>query len=70
MLGELRGAKLLHGVRGNPAADIDAVAAVIARIGEAAVALGDNLDALEVNPLWVGGSDVEALDALAVWRNP
>jgi acyl-CoA synthetase (NDP forming) len=69
MLGELRGAKLLHGVRGMPAADIDAVAAVIARIGEAAVALGEDLDTLEVNPLWVRGSDVEALDALAVWGN-
>jgi hypothetical protein len=23
---------------------------------------------LEVNPLWVRGSDVEALDALAVWQ--
>jgi succinyl-CoA synthetase beta subunit len=42
---------------------------VIARIGEAAVALGDELDTLEVNPLWVRGSEVEALDALAVWRN-
>ena len=40
MLGELRGAKLLHGVRGMPAADLDAVGRVIARIGDAAVALG------------------------------
>ena len=68
MLAELRGAKLLHGVRGMPAADLDAVAAVIARIGDAAVALGPDLEALEVNPLWVRGSEVEALDALAVWR--
>ena len=41
---------------------------VIARIGDAAVALGPDLEALEVNPLWVRGADVEALDALAVWR--
>jgi acyl-CoA synthetase (NDP forming) len=68
MLRELRGAKLLHGVRGMPAADVDAVARVVARIGDAAVALGPDLDALEVNPLWVRGEDVEALDALAVWR--
>ena len=68
MLAELRGAKLLHGVRGTQAADLDAVADVIARIGDAAVALGPDLEALEVNPLWVRGSDVEALDALAVWR--
>jgi succinyl-CoA synthetase beta subunit len=57
-------------VRGSPAADLDAVADVIARIGDAAMALGVDLEALEVNPLWVRGSEVEALDALAVWRNP
>jgi succinyl-CoA synthetase beta subunit len=68
MLGELRGAKLLHGARGMQAADLDVVAEVIARIGDAAVALGPDLEALEVNPLWVRGSDVEALDALAVWH--
>lgn len=67
MLAELRGAKMLQGIRGMPAADLDATAAAIARIGDAAVALGDNLEALEVNPLWVRGSEVEALDALAVW---
>jgi acyl-CoA synthetase (NDP forming) len=70
MLAELRGAKLLHGVRGSPPADLDAVADVIARVGDAAMALGVDLEALEVNPLWVRGSEVEALDALAVWRNP
>jgi acetate---CoA ligase (ADP-forming) len=69
MLGELRGAKLLQGARGMQAADLDVVAEIIARIGEAAVALGPDLAALEVNPLWVRGADVEALDALAVWQN-
>jgi acetate---CoA ligase (ADP-forming) len=69
MLGELRGAKLLQGARGTLAANLDAVALVVARIGDAAVALGPELEALEVNPLWVRGSDVEALDALAVWRS-
>ncbi len=65
MLAELRGAKLLAGARGTPAADLDAVAAAVAAIGNAALALGPDLDALEVNPLWVRGSQVEALDALA-----
>lgn len=69
MLAELRGAKMLEGVRGLPAADLDAVSDVIARIGDAAVALGPDLEALEVNPLWVRGSETEALDALAVWRD-
>ena len=68
MFSELRGARLLQGARGLQAADLDALAAAITLIGDAAVALGSDLEALEVNPLWVHGSEVEALDALAVWR--
>jgi len=68
MLTELRGAKLLGGVRGVPAADLDAIARAVAAIGDAALALGPKLDALEVNPLWVLGDRVEALDALATAR--
>lgn len=69
MLGELKGAKLLEGQRGIPAADIDAVARAARRIGEAALGCGDDLVALEVNPLWVRGGHVEALDAVFVWRD-
>jgi acetate---CoA ligase (ADP-forming) len=68
MLAELKGAKMLGGQRGIPAADLDAVAAAIARIGDAVLALGDRLDELDVNPLWVRGAHVEALDGLAVAR--
>jgi succinyl-CoA synthetase beta subunit len=69
MVRSLRAAAVLDGVRGGPAADIDAVAAVVARIGELALALGDELESLEVNPLRVDGSDVEALDAVVTWRD-
>lgn len=69
MLEELKGSKLLGGQRGIPAADLDAVAGVIARIGAAVLALGPDLEALDVNPLWVRGAEVEALDALASWRD-
>jgi acetate---CoA ligase (ADP-forming) len=68
MLAELKGAKMLGGQRGILAADLDAVAAAIARIGDAALALGDRLNELDVNPLWVRGAHVEALDGLAVAR--
>lgn len=70
MLAGLRGSKLLAGQRGVPAADLDAVASAIAKISETAMALGPDLEALDVNPLWVRGSAVEALDALFVWRAP
>ena len=68
MLGGLRGAKLLAGQRGVPAADMDAVACVIANIGDAILSLGPDLAELDVNPLWVCGSQIEALDALFVWQ--
>ena len=70
MLGELRGAKLLDGFRGAPAADRAAIAKAVAAIGDAALALGPELVSLEVNPLWVGTGTVEALDALAIWDGP
>lgn len=67
-LTSLRGAKLLDGARGAEPADLDAVASVVARIADVAQRLGDRLESLEVNPLLVRGSDIEALDALITWR--
>jgi acyl-CoA synthetase (NDP forming) len=64
MLGELRGLPLLRGARGTRPADLDALAGVIAAIGDAALSLGGTLRALEVNPLWVSGDQIEALDVL------
>src|SRR5450755_831934 len=64
MLGELRGIALLRGAHGSRAADLDALAEVIARIGETALSLNGALRALEVNPLWVNGDQIEALDVL------
>jgi acetate---CoA ligase (ADP-forming) len=66
MLGELRGLPLLQGARGTRAADLDAVAEAIAGLGEVALSLNGTLRALEVNPLWVNGDQVEALDVLVV----
>ncbi len=66
MLGELRGAPLLRGVRGRRPADLDALATVVTRMADAALSLGDALSALEINPLWVDGDQVEALDVLVV----
>lgn len=69
MLGSLRAAPVFDGYRGAPAADLDRLAEVIVAVGQAALALGPRLAALEINPLWVRGNDVEALDALVVWRD-
>jgi acetate---CoA ligase (ADP-forming) len=67
MLEGLRGRPILNGARGAAPANLDALAAVIARIGDLALALGDDLDSLEVNPLRVDGTTVEALDAVVTW---
>jgi len=65
MLGELRALPLLQGARGGIAADLDALAAVIAGLGELACSV-PGLQALEINPLWVRGDQIEALDVLVV----
>jgi acetate---CoA ligase (ADP-forming) len=66
MFGELRGAPLLRGARGGTPADLDALAETIVRIADAALSLGESLRSMEVNPLWVDGSQIEALDVLVV----
>ncbi len=66
MLGELRSAPLLRGARGRRPADLDSLARIIVRIADAALSLGDSLHSVEVNPLWVEGDQVEALDVLVV----
>jgi acetate---CoA ligase (ADP-forming) len=43
-----------------------ALAQVISRLGDAALSLGDALDCVEINPLWVSGTRIEALDVLLV----
>jgi hypothetical protein len=64
MLAELRGFPLLRGARGSQAVDLDVLAEAIAGIGATALSLGGALRAFEVNPLWVNGDQVEALDVL------
>ena len=54
LLAGLRAARLLAGVRGQPAADHGAVAAAIAGVSQIAVELGDVLEALDINPLICG----------------
>ena len=61
-------AALLHGARGQDSVDLNAVSAVIERVSRLALALGPHLLALEINPLLVTGSHVEALDVLVSWQ--
>jgi len=63
----LRGAAVLKGVRGGAAADLDGLTDAVEAIATLATALGDELKTLEVNPLRVDGSVIEALDGLVEW---
>jgi acetate---CoA ligase (ADP-forming) len=66
MLGELRGARLLGGVRGRPPADVAALADALVGLAGLAEAQRDRLKALDINPLLVldEGRGVVAVDWL------
>ncbi len=70
MIAEVKGARLLEGFRGRPAADGDALADALVRLSYLGVNLDGRLAELDVNPLMVlpAGSGVKAVDALAVFR--
>jgi acyl-CoA synthetase (NDP forming) len=67
-LERLKGVRLFRGYRGAPEVDLNALAEIVARIGDAVLELGPHLAAFEINPLLVVGDRIEALDALAVWN--
>ena len=68
MIDEVKGARLLRGFRGAPAADVDALADVLVNVSQMAVQLEGSLGELDINPLMVlpAGQGVKAADALAV----
>ncbi|HEX9066906.1 MAG TPA: acetate--CoA ligase family protein, partial [Streptosporangiaceae bacterium] len=68
LVGELRVARLLAGVRGAAAADLAAVTRAIAGLAELASELGDRLEALDINPLICGPHGAVAADALVIPR--
>ena len=68
ILGRLRVGAVLAGVRGQPPADLTAIADAIAALSSLAAELGDVLAALDVNPLICGPAGALAADVLAVPR--
>jgi acyl-CoA synthetase (NDP forming) len=66
MIDELRGAALLKGARGQPHADLDALAGVISRLSLFAAAHGSAIVSVEMNPLRAMPNGCLALDALIV----
>ena len=70
MLRELRGGRILDGVRGAPPADVDALVGLLVAVSELAAAAGDALEALDLNPVIVHsrGEGVSVVDAGIVTR--
>lgn len=60
--------RMLDGVRGAPASDVDAVARAVSRLSVLAADLGDGLEALDVNPMIAGPEGCVAVDALVIAR--
>lgn len=63
-LQRLKGARLLHGYRGRPAADLDALGMTIARFSVLCASIGHMFSAIDVNPVIAGPSGACAVDAL------
>jgi acyl-CoA synthetase (NDP forming) len=67
---EPRCARLLQGLRGRPRADVAALEAMLLAISDFVAQHADEIEELELNPVWVGpeGQGVLALDAVFVTR--
>jgi len=67
MIQRIRGYRILTAFRGRPAADLEALAQVLCRVGQFASAWQERIVELEINPLFVlpEGSGVVVGDALA-----
>lgn len=64
MLADIKGAGMLDGYRGQPAANKEELAKVIAQLSGLAIAFNKDVEELDINPLVVKGDRVVALDAL------
>lgn len=68
MICQVRGSRLLQGVRGRPASDIPALVDLLVKVGEMGAALQDRINELDINPVMVraAGQGAIAADALIV----
>jgi succinyl-CoA synthetase beta subunit len=72
MISELKARAILAGWRGSAASDVEALAQALAALSEVAVAAGDQIESIDINPVLVrpAGHGAVALDALIIARRP
>jgi acetyltransferase len=70
MLRELRGYKVLEGVRGQGPRDIDALVTAMVGLSEIFAAHRNHLSEMEINPIMVRehGGGVAAVDVRLIWK--
>ncbi|MDA0220451.1 MAG: acetate--CoA ligase family protein, partial [Proteobacteria bacterium] len=66
----LKARRLLDGMRGQPAADVAALARAVAALSVLAGEVGDLIAGLDINPVIVGATRCVAVDALVIPRTP
>ena len=66
MINEIRGIKMLHGARGQPHADIDALADALVKLSVFAAANSERISSIDINPFIVKETGAIAVDALIV----
>jgi len=64
MLTDIKGARMLQGYRGLPAANRAALARAISLLSQLAVALHDEIEEIDINPLFATAQSAVAIDAL------
>lgn len=68
MIGELKGARLFAGYRGQPAGDTEALAKMLVQVSAMAFHMKDRLAEMDINPVFVGPKGAVAADALVVLK--
>jgi hypothetical protein len=70
MMGDLRCAQLLRGMRGQAPRDVVALQRMIVAVSDFVCANAGEIEELDINPVWVGAEDegALALDAVMVRR--
>ncbi len=66
MISEIKGTRILAGVRGRSASDVNAIIDVILKVSQLAIDFADQIEELDINPLIVFPQGVRVADALIV----
>jgi acyl-CoA synthetase (NDP forming) len=68
MIEQLRGYRLLLPQRGRPGADVEALVDVVMRVHDLALAAGDFLEEIDLNPVIVSEHGATTVDAMVVLK--